>query len=50
MFFLMHIVQSKRGIAEPCLQDGKSISKWQIEAVGFSRAKKSSACLPSEGK
>jgi hypothetical protein len=30
MFFLMQIVQSERGIAEPCLQDGISISKWQI--------------------
>ena len=26
----MHIVQSETGIAEPCLQDGSSISKWQI--------------------
>ena len=30
MFFLMHIVQSEWGIAEPCLQDGSNISKWQI--------------------
>jgi len=30
MFFLMQIVQSERGIAEPYLQDGSRISKWQI--------------------
>jgi hypothetical protein len=30
MFFLMQTVQSERGIAEPCLQDVSSISKWQI--------------------
>jgi len=30
MFFLMQIVQSERGIAEPCLQDVSSISKLQI--------------------
>lgn len=30
MFFLMQILQSERRIAEPCLQDGSSINKWQI--------------------
>jgi hypothetical protein len=33
MFFLMKIVQSEKGIAEPCLQDGDSISKWQIAPI-----------------
>jgi hypothetical protein len=33
MFFVMQIVQSERVIAEPCFQDGSSVSKWQIVPI-----------------